>query len=313
MSAEDTVIRVVKEVTPGTTPANDTGWKELPITGETLGLAPTVGGDDSIIPDGMARSSPIQDMVFSGGINANLIAGFFDDLFESAFSSAWATDVLKMGTAHQHVSIEKEYKYLTSGNNFQSFYGLRVNTLNVGFAYPGNVTLTFDFLGEGSAEAATSLVGTGSSAPVGEYDIIDASEGVTAVEIGGSAAPADVIVRGYNLNIARNLRAVTGAGSPVGPKDVPRGVQFVVTGNIEMYHSESSQSYYEQMKAGTFFDLSITFSDGTKTYELDVPKARLTGGGNPNATGANTDNMIDLPFTGLYDASSSSVVTLTRT
>ena len=313
MSAEDTVIRVVKEVSPGTTPANDTGWKELPITGETLGFAPTVGADDSIIADGMARAAPIQDMVYSGGINANLIAGFYDEFLESVFSSTWQTDVLKMGVAHQYLSIEKEYKYLSSGNNFQVFKGNRVNTFNVGFTYPGNVSLSFDLLGEGSTEDATSIVGTGSSAAVGEYDIIDSAEGVTSIEIGGSAAPADVIVRGYNLNIARNLRAVTGAGAPIGPKDVPRGTQFVVTGDIEMYHSESSQLYYEQLKNGTFYDLAITFSDGTKTYKFDVPKARLTGGGNPNATGANTDNMLSLPFSALYDATSSSVVTLTRT
>lgn len=313
MSAEDTLIRIVKEVTPGTTPINDPGWVELPITGESLAITPTVGGDDSIISDGMERSAPITDMTYAGGIQANLLAGYYDTLLESAFSSAWATDVLKFGTTDAFHSIEREFKYLASGNDFIVHEGMVVNSMAIGFTYPGNVTLTFDFLGMGATEGTVSLVGTGASAAVGEYDIIEAANGVSAIAIGGSAAPADAIVKAYNLTIARNKRSITGAGSPIGPKAAPKGTQFQVTGNIEFYHTASSQGYYEQVRAGTFLDLAITFSDGTKTYQFDTPKLRLTGGGDPNATGSNTDNMVNLPFRALYDSGSSSVITLTRT
>ena len=311
MSSNLVTLDAVPELTKGTTPPDDNNWFGFPVENFNPQEAVTLGSDTMIIPDGQSRSSPVVDVAYTGTLNALLVAGKFDLFMEALFGGSWTADKLVMGTAVPTFSIQRHNSYITT-NPYWVYEGFAVNTMTVGFAYGGNITISFGFVGMGLTKSATSLIGTGSTTPVGEYTFMTAASGVTDVEVDGSAVASDVVIREWNLTVARNLVETRGAGTPIGPKGPPDHGSFTVTGNFNVYHTDTSDAWQDRAKANTPLDLKLKLTDGTKSYTVDTPNLKISGPADPTLEGQDQKNMVNMPFVGDRDATEQSVVAITR-
>ena len=76
----------------------------------------------------------------------------------------------------------------------------------------------------------------------------------------------------------------------------------MITGTIEIYFD--TITLYNKLLSNTSVEIDWTVSDGTNSYQFNIPKAKFNSG-NPAVTGVDTDVMLSLAFTALFDATDS--------
>lgn len=305
------VIRYIPEVTYDTTPV-DGVWETVRYESDSLSATPTTTESAEVRADRMISDMPKVGMTVGGDVNIELSATSFDDLIESAMCSTWQADTpsvgsrqLKIGTTDSSYTIEKEYADI---GEFAYFSGMRVDSMNLSLSYGNIVTGSFTFAGASSGTDSTSLVGAGSTNPATTTDVLTASADVTSVEIGG--VPTTICINSLDLSLANNMRAIECIGSD-GPSDQRKGTA-TVTGSAEMHLYAESFALYEKALANESESFAFTLSDGTNTLKFEIPNAKLSGD-TPPSGGRDTDVVLSLEFTGLYDPTSGSSLVITAT
>jgi len=96
-SSNQAAIRIVKEVTFGTTPASPT-LQDLRYTGESLNYNLSNITSDEVRSDRMTSDLVQVSSDASGDLNAEMSYGSFDDLIEGAFASTFNTNLAVSGT-----------------------------------------------------------------------------------------------------------------------------------------------------------------------------------------------------------------------
>ena len=304
-SADQALIRYVLEVTPGTTPTDDAGWKELPITGESITAGPNYTESEVMNPARTLQDLILTGKAATGNVDGELRAADWDDLIEAALKGTWTTEVCKIGTVKRSYSIEEEYLDLT--NTFRIATGMEVSTLALSVAYGGVATVSFGFEGFDVATAVASAVGLGTSTAASANPSMEGSAG-TVVNIDG-APVAGAVFRSFNLNLGNNMRPIEGMGT-VGRDGIESG-SAAVTGSLEMYYSDATKSYYDDLLSGASRGVDVTITRNAKSFKFDVPAAVFSAG-DPNAGSRNSDVMLALDFTGKYDATDDTSLVVTR-
>ena len=304
-NADQVLIRSVLETTPGTTPVASANWKELPITSESIAAGPNYIESEVMNPTRNLQALILAGKGSSGSIEGELRAADWDDYMEAALKGTWTTDVLKVGVVKRSFSIEEEYQDLTT--YWRIATGMEVNTFDLNVAYGAIATVSFGFEGFDIASAVTSAVGAGSSASASANQSMEGSAG-SVVNIDG-APVSGAIFRSLALSVNNNLRPQEGMGT-VGRDGIASG-SASVTGTLEMYFADETKAYYNSLLAGTSHGIDVTITEGSESYKFDVPAAKFTAG-DPNAGGRNTDVMLSLAFTGVYDATDTSSLVITR-
>lgn len=305
------VLRYIPEVAYDVTPV-DGDWKTIRYTSESLSATPTTTQSSEIRADRMISDMPKVGLTVGGEISFEFSAVSFDDFIESAMCSTWQPDTpavgsrqIKVGLMDSSYSIEKEYADI---GKFASFSGMRVGTMSLSMAYGEILTGSFTFAGAGADTPATSLVGNGTTEPATTTSVMNASSDVGSVKIDGVLT--DICINSLELTLDNGLREITCIGKD-SPKDQKKGTANI-TGSVEIYLSADSFALYEKALTNSSISLEYTVSDGTNSYTFLIPNAKLSGEA-PASTGLDSDVMISMEFTALYDTTEDSSLVITAT
>lgn len=296
-------IKTIPEVTYGVTPANG-AWQARRFTGETLSAAP-----NTVISNEIRADRMVQDLIkvgegLSGGMNIEHSMTTYDDLLEALLGGTWTGDVLEVGTEERSFSIEVGYEDW-SPVQYRQFSGMRVNTFNANFAYGSIVEGGFEFAGNGVTVNTTSLVGSGTTAAATTTEVVQGSTDVSSVQLDGGAPGS--IVRSIQLNVDNSLRPIEGIGRAA-PFDQGYG-RCLITGTLMMYFDDIAM--YTKLIDNTRAALEWTVGDGVNSQTFLIPALKFNDG-DPNAEGIDTDVMLPLNFTALFDEAEGTSLRITR-
>jgi len=305
-SSNQVTVRYVPEVTPGTTPADDAGWKELGFISENLTASPQTNEIDEINSDRMDTDLLSNGYSVSGGVQGRLRYSMWDDFMEAALGGTWTTNVLKVGAVSRHFSFEKEFGDLT--NKFLAFKGMKCSSAQMNFDRQNGVTMDFQFMGLSTVtDGSSSLVGSGSSASPTTNEIMNAAGDVGTINVGG--AGSTICFRNISLNINNNVQPRMCMGSE-GPSAVTEFASRI-TGSLEVYLDDDAFAWLSSLIDQTTEDVEWTVTDGTNTYTFNMPKIKFSGQ-LPVIGGGNQEIMLPLDFTVLKDSGTGSTLDVTR-
>jgi len=298
-------IKYVAESTYGTTPTNSTAWQALRFTSHSLSGSPSTVVSKEIRSDRQVSDLILVSQQVGGEIQGEFSCLTYDDLIQAAMGGTWTTaGVLKAGTTERHFTLEVGYTDWTAPQYLQ-YKGMRVGSMGLNFAYGSVATCSFGFAGKTHLSSATSLLGSGSVAAATTTDVLNGSSDISGVEIDGSAPTS--IVKAISLNLNNNLRPLEGVGA-TGPQDQAYG-RSMVTGSIEMYFDDNAA--YAKLLANTTASLEWVVGDGTNSYTFLLPKIKFNQGA-PTVSGVDTDVMLRLDFTALYDSGEATQLKITQ-
>jgi len=313
MSSSNLVsIKYVPEVTYDTTPVDSTDWKYTRFTGESLSATADTTTSSEIRRDRSISDMPLVSITTGGSYDIEFSADTFDDFIEAALASTWATDTpavgsqqLKLGTQEKSFSIEKAFE---DTGDYILYSGMRVGTLSLSMAYGSILTGSIGFGGASAATGQTSAVGTGSVADATTTDVMNSTSDFGTLEVGGSAT--SICLSSLDINIDNNLRSIGCIGSATA-SDQKLGTASI-TGTVEMYLTSDSFAYYEAALANDDSSIKFSVGDGTDTYEFYLPKIKF-GADSPQAGSLDSDVLVTLSFTALYDETEESSIVITKT
>lgn len=301
-------VTFVKETVYDTTPVNSPDWETARWKSESLNSQPEVGTSEEVRADRMIGDQFKTRVESGGGFEFEFSADSFDTLLDGAMMKAVAAGIWKIGTDDISYTLTKQFTDLTA-NHFFHYSGMRVGEMSLSFVNGEPLTGSFTFGGASIATASASLVGTGTLAPATTTRVMNAVSDVTNIEVGGVGFSG--CIQEITLNINNNLRPTSCIGSDT-PSDQLLGTAEI-TGTIKAYLTDVTVQWYtDKVLNQAAFDLKFSVTDGSSTYEFDLPNCRLNAP-SPASGGLNNDVMIEADFVALYDATNATSLMITKT
>jgi len=296
-------IKTVPETVYGTTPTAGT-WQARRFTSSSLAAAP-----NTVISNEIRADRMVQDLVkvgesLSGDIGVEYSMLTHDDLLEALLGGTWTADVLEVGVTERSFSIEVGYEDW-SPVQYRQFKGMRVGAMNMEFAYGALLEGGFSFAGNEVAVSTTSLVGAGSTTAATTSEVVQGSTDISSIQLDG--APPGSIVRSISLNINNSLRPIEGIGR-AGPYDQGYG-RCMISGQLMMYFDDVAM--YNKMINNQRAALTWQVGDGVNSHTFLIPALKFNDG-DPSTEAIDTDVMIPLNFTALYDDTEGTSFRITR-
>ena len=271
------ICQYAPETINGTTPT-PFARKSLVFTEITLDAAATKEDSNSILDSRLAQKGAVTGVEYAGDLNSEWRFGVFDDLIAAAAFNDWQTDTPVIdqdtltfgGTTRQSFSILRGY---TDINNYHTFRGVHVNTLNISIPEQGLVTIGFGLMGKGRTVASSlpadtvttpTLTPTFSNVSVGDILI----DGVSQVGV------ACITAFDFTWDNTMQVQRCLGAGLDIGAliETMANG-----TGSFTAAWSTGAAANYEKQFTNTTIGLQVVIKDSSNNeYVLTLPKVEIT-------------------------------------
>lgn len=296
-------ISIVKEVTPGTTPATPT-LLEMPIVDWT----PT--HTNTVIKSNQIRSHPYVDKMLYGrlvhefGLSFELQGAVHDPLIETMFGGTITTKALAFADVLKTLTIEERVGATTPFNQFT--YGC-FNSLGIAVSAGDTSPIKFSLSGMARAgtldAAATIATATTAAANVDPYIFVGST-----ITVAGNATP----VGSGSLNFSRSIDPLMLLGSRLPREFVPGDV--TLTGSITVPYDDTGFG-----SGATMSTLLTGFTDAAQVWkfaneantayrQFTVPKTKFASLGRPlSSRGV---RMQEINWEAYYDSSSSTICTM---
>jgi hypothetical protein len=306
-SSDLTVLRYVKEVTAGVTPATP-ALKQIRFTGESLNFGITNTQSAEIRPDRTEADTVQTEGQASGAINFELSFDSYKDFLEASLGGAWTAGtgdllILKNGSVMQNFSIQKHFQDMAVPQ-FHTYKGVVFEGFNLKMELGKIIAGDFQVMGRDMDVASAQIAGaTFVAAPTTVP--MNAVANLQNIVIDG--VPYSGCINMLDLSVKNNIRAIRCIGS-IAPKDHKFGT-IEVTGNMDFYFNDGTN--YAAFRAGTEFDFAFDIVDapGNK-YSFDLPRCKFESG-EVVAGGKNSDVMFKAKWRALYDATTGKVMSIT--
>lgn len=285
-------LKYIAETVYGTTPVSG-NWNVLRYTSQNMAANP-----QTVISNELRSDRQVSDLILVGNqvggeFGLELSAGTYDELLEAAMQGTWATNILKVGQTARSFSFEAGVPDWTTPHFF-TYKGMRVAGFNMNFPYGAVVTGGFKLVGKEATESITSL-NVGTDVAANTNPVMNGSSGISSILLDGGAP--GVIIKSVSLNVDNSMRPIEGIGT-LGPSNQASG-RAMITGTVEAYFDNIT--LYRKLLQNALASLAWTVGDGSKTYAFSIAKLKFNDG-NPAVSGVDTDTMLSLNFTALYDA-----------
>jgi hypothetical protein len=285
----------VPESTFNTLPASPT-MNTVPFVDCSLALDITKVQDNTIQGDTMHRSvSPTISKV-AGTISGELTHTNADWFFEGLFYNNFSANTVKVGTSQKSYSIEVGSSDI---GQYFLYSGCVIDKFSMTVAPAGLVTFKADFVGASSNVAtvthATSVTAAAAT-PVMTATNATIKEGgsIVAYITGGT----------FSFDRKHTVNHAIGNSTPVSISTS----FFNATGTLDVFLED--QVMYSKFLNNSNSSIDWTFTDGTNTYEVTIPKIYYTTFAR-NVTGTGPI-IAKINFTGVYDTSSATSAQVTR-
>lgn len=290
----------IAETTFGTTPTTPT-FANLPINSHSLDLTKDRVEGNEIQADRMSRVDRHGNKQAGGSIEVDLRKGDYDELLESAFFNSYATDVLKVGTTPKYFSMEDAANDV---NQFRLFTGLAVSSVNFSIAPNQMVTSTFEMVGKGMTQAATTGSTGGAPTASSTNSPFDSYSGT--ISDGGAGIS---IVTSIDFSLTNSLAPTFVVGA-----DNAQSLEFgraVVEGTMTVYYEDQTLINKFLNETESSIEVSIDDPTGANPYTFLFPRVKYNGASVPLQNPQS--RLITLPFVALYDTVENTNLKMTRT
>jgi Phage tail tube protein len=290
------LVRIV-EVTWGTTPATPAMTKTR---FTSVSLEPVMGMIESkeLRSDRMTADVRGTTLNGEGTIAFEFAPTDFDDLIEAALGGTWTANVLKAGATQKSFSMEVGH---TGISQYKLLKGCLVDKFSLDIKPNAIVTGSFSLISKDFAVAGTSAATTTPAASgLSPYD---AQNSATVIKEGGTTI---AYITGLSFTLDNGIEKATVVGS----KSLA-GAQFgrsKITGTVTALFQDAT--LLAKFLAETATSIECTLSNGTKSHALKFGNVKYTGG----KSSVSTEGLlaVELPFTALYDGTSTSNLQITR-
>tara|TARA_R110002074_G_scaffold340702_3_gene511207 strand:+ start:335 stop:1249 length:915 start_codon:yes stop_codon:yes gene_type:complete len=290
----------IAETAFGTTPSTPT-LANLPINSHSLDLTKDRVEGNEIQADRMSRVDRHGNKQAGGSIEVDLRKGDYDELLESAFFNSYATDVLKVGTTPKYFSMEDAANDV---NQFRLFTGLAVSSVNFSIAPNQMVTSTFEMVGKGMTQAATTGSTGGAPTASSTNSPFDSYSGT--ISDGGAGIS---IVTSIDFSLTNSLAPTFVVGA-----DNAQSLEFgraVVEGTMTVYYEDQTLINKFLNETESSIEVSIDDPTGANPYTFLFPRVKYNGASVPLQNPQS--RLITLPFVALYDTTENTNLKMTRT
>ena len=300
MDSSQTQIGILTESSWGVRPSPST-FDELRLTGEGFKIK-----RDNVVSDEIRSDRNVSNIIQIGGgaegsLNGEMSYSAYDSLLESAFFSAFASDVMVNGTTQKSFQIQKKQ---SNGTNsvFELYAGMIVDEFNLDLKAKDKITCNLNFIGK---DGTISNIETGTTNAAPTEEIMDASNGFTLSSMLVSPTPC---LMSLKLAIKNNLREQPCAGQ-VALKGVGAG-RCLVTGSAEVYFE--NKSLMDLYLAGTGGGISFTIGSVTgKKYTFYMPSVKIMNAEHVSG-GNDQDIMLSFDYQAIYNSTLGGEIQLTR-
>jgi hypothetical protein len=289
-------VTYIKETNFGVTPSPSPTLIAIPYTNFNINATIDQFKDTSVRPDRQERTSNSGNTHVAGDFDVQLNHHNFDPFFESLLTGSFATNVLKIGTTQSSFTFEQGS--LDIGQYF-SYTGVVIDKLALTVNTTGNVTAKFSVMGKSVALSATTLCAT----PTAITDATPYSHAGGTFKEGGTVT---ALVSALTLNIDNGMSANFTLGATTAQSLSESMIK--ITGSATVMFSDAVIA--NKFLSGTATSLDFTLTDGTNTMEIALPNVKYTGMSR-QVTGQGTITLT-VPFTALYDHTSATAITVTR-
>ncbi len=275
------------------------GSRRFRLTGGGLAPGSDVIESAEFRGDGQTSLPRLGMKSVTGGYAGQLSVGTYDPLFEALFRGTWTADVLLPASTMVNRSFTFE-EYRSVIDESLRYTGCRVSSCR--FSLPANGAATVDF----------GIVGTDYARATGKYfttPTITATENLVAVDavvLYNAAAFVSMTAADFTVDLRAANQAVV--GSRLTPDVFTSSMR--IAGSVSAVRSDAS--LLTQYFAETAVPLQFTITDPTAalSYIILLPSIRFTG----LTPGLGTDGpeIVTLPFSAGYDATTGGMIKITR-
>ena len=294
----------ITESTFGVTPSGN--FQNLPFTSHGLNLTKDLVAGTDIQADRMPRHERHGNKQSAGDIVCDLRKGDFDPFFESVmlntFVDSGTNDTLVVGTTPKFFSIED---YSADIDQARLFTGQTVSTMGISIAPNQMVTTTFGMVGKGMTIGATQKTQDAASS----NSPFDAYSG--DLQIGNNVAglAASAIITAIDFNVSNSFAPTFVVGSDETPAlEVGRAE---ITGSFSAYFENDALINRFLNETESAIQVSVNDPTASNAYTFLFPRVKI----NSADVGVDgpTSRVINLSFTSLFDATTSTNLKITRT
>lgn len=288
----------VVESTFGTTPGAPT-MITIPYNTHSLDLTKQRVQGNEILSDRIPRVDRHGNRSAGGDIVVDLRDTDYDDFIESAFFNTFSSaGVLTIGTTPQFLSIEDG---ALDVSEYRQFTGMAVSSMSVSIAPNQMVQATFSMVGKDVTQASSPLDATPTAPSGGEP--FDSYSG-TISDGGGNIS----IVTSFQFTINNSLAPTFVVGSAATPQ-LEYGLAQV-EGTLNVYYEDETliNKFLNEVES----NVQVVVDDPASgnSYTFDFPAVKYNGASVPVQNPQS--RTISLPFVGLYDATDSTNIKLTK-
>lgn len=206
-----------------------------------------------------------------------------------------ATSRLTHGTTQTSFSLQRSNPDITQ---FMAFTGCTPSKLDISLDSGALSSISFDFMGKSATASATDLL-PGTTVPSKTYDIHSGASGSVCQLWEGGAPITGTFVKSLSMSYDNALRAQTALCS-LGAIGIGSGT-ISITGSMSVYFADAN--LFTKFKNNVNSSLTFSSVDGAGNgYIFTIPVANVSSW-KTNASGKDSDMMVDVQFTGLRDAS----------
>lgn len=249
----------------------------------------------------IANSAEVADIIQvsqRGGLSfgSELSYGNLDDLLQSIFANAWASNVLSVGSTRKPISLERQF---TDIGRFWTYAGSLVSQLSVSFAIGRIITASVTVNSKPLLEGGSSAFTGGSTVAAPSNSIMDPISYLQLAQEAGSGSIAGLTE--FTLNFSRPVVDLPQAATTA-PLDLQNG-QFVLSGSFSCYFADAT--YIAKHLSHVQSSLSFTLGGASNLkYNFLISKVRLTIPDIPNP-GINQPLIQKVEFKAFKDATNS--------
>lgn len=268
----------------------------------TLGLLPGMWLkiDSTTAGNGFATTANNDWIRISGTITAtaipcdNLPSGWGVDAGTSKTIAVYFGDYIQNGTTQTSLSIERGFLDQTTPTYIVNT-GMVVNTYDLTLTSKAVITGAVNFLGMGGSQGTVALDASIDATQTGQSMAANANVGRVAEA--GSTLTSPNWAHSLKFQINNNNRQLEAVDSTA-PVGINSG-ECTVTGTIETYFG--SNSLLTKFYAGTTTAINSRVTKNSQALIWQFPRVTYKAGGNPQASGKNTDVMLTMDFTAAID------------
>jgi Phage tail tube protein len=265
-------LALIKEVTPGTTPATP-AFSIIDFVSEDLAATGQQFRSNTVNLGRVIKSSRRTSIEVGGGFTCELTNDLItNSLWEALLGNPFATNVAKLGgSTLSAFTIER--KLLAT--DYRRFVGARVNALELSIQPEKEVVAKWGMIGLSMTTGAALIAGATYTQP-------GTNEKLTGLDVGTIAMSNGVTgsfdYSNLSLTIGNNMATTKRVGaSPV--RGVVAGLGQI-TGKLDIYIEDKSMA--DAFIAETPFDLTIPILNNAKGYTLALKKVKCVGYSDPN-------------------------------